>query len=168
MKNGIFVTYSAMELCPELGRIMAESFRSAFADFISRETLDRCAVAENCAALVRGIQADGRLVVQTGWLDGKLMGLMIYSEHRGGWMEIEALHTLPESWGTGLGAAMLEFALEETNAWVGVGLWAFEENRRARRFYEKHGFVPTGERRISEFDGAVELRYQREGTQWTD
>ena len=168
MKNGIFVTYSAMELCPELGRIMAESFRSAFADFISRETLDRCAVAENCAALVRGIQADGGMVVQTGWLDGKLMGLMIYSEHRGGWMEIEALHTLPESWGTGLGAAMLEFALEETNAWVGVGLWAFEENRRARRFYEKHGFVPTGERRISEFDGAVELRYQREGTQWTD
>ena len=168
MKNGIFVTYSAMELCPELGRIMAESFRSAFADFISRETLDRCAVAENCAALVRGIQADGGMVVQTGWLDGKLMGLMIYSEHRGGWMEIEALHTLPESWGTGLGAAMLEFALEETNAWVGVGLWAFEENRRARRFYEKHGFVPTGESRISEFDGAVELRYQREGTQWTD
>ena len=150
MKHGIFVTYSAPELCPELGRIMAVSFRSAFSDFISKETLDRCAVAENCAALVRGIQADGGMVVQTGW------------------MEIEALHTLPESWGTGLGAAMLEFALEETNAWVGVGLWAFEENRRARRFYEKHGFVPTGESRISEFDGAVELRYQREGTQWTD
>ena len=161
MKHEIYVGYSAPELCPELGRIMAESFRSAFADFISRETLDRCAVAENCAALVRGIQADGRMVVQTGWLDGKLMGLMIYSEHRGGWMEIEALHTLPESWGTGLGAAMLEFALEETNARAGAGLWAFEKNARARRFYEKHGFAFTGETRISEFDGAVEVRYER-------
>lgn len=166
MKHEIFARYSAPELCPELGRIMAESFRSAFSDFISKETLDRCAVAENCAALLANLPRE--MTTVTGWLDGKLMGLMIYSEHRGGWMEIEALHTLPESWGTGLGAAMLEFALEETNAWVGVGLWAFEKNRRARRFYEKHGFVPTGESRISEFDRAVEVRYQREGTQWTD
>ena len=40
-----------------------------------------------------------------------------------------------------------------------VFLWAFKENRRARRFYEKHGFIWDGSERISEFDGAVEVRY---------
>ena len=97
----------------------------------------------------------------TGWLDGKLMGLLVFSQHRNGWTEIEAIHTLPESWGRGLGAAMLEFALDETNADDGAGLWAFAENTRARKFYEKHGFRCTGETRVSEFDGAVEVRYEK-------
>jgi ribosomal protein S18 acetylase RimI-like enzyme len=159
MKHKIFARYSAPELCQELGRIMAESFRSAFAEFISKETLDRCAVAENCAALLANLPRE--MTTVTGWLDGKLMGLLVFSQHPEGRTEIEAIHSLPETWGTGLGAAMLEFALEETNAEKVAGLWAFEENARARRFYEKHGFAFTGETRISEFDGAVEVRYER-------
>ena len=159
MKHEIYVGYSAPELCPELGRIMAESFRSAFADFISKETLDRCALAENCAGLLSDLP--GEMTTVTGWLDGKLMGLLVFSQHPEGRTEIEALHSLPESWGTGLGEAMLEFALDETNADKVAGLWAFEKNARARRFYEKHGFRFTGETRVSEFDGAIEVRYEK-------
>ena len=159
MKHEMKVTYAARELYPELGRIMAQSFRSAFGGFVSKETLDACAVAENCAGLLASLPRE--MTTLTGWVDGKLMGLLVYSERRDGWIEIEAIHSLPESWGTGLGAAMLEFALEETNARKGAGLWAFAENARARRFYEKHGFAPTGESRVSEFDGAIEVRYER-------
>ena len=156
MKHDIFVGYSAPELCPELGRIMAESFRSAFREFISQETLDRCAVAENCAGLLANLPSE--MATVAGWLDGKLMGLLVFSRHPEGRTEIEALHSLPESWGTGLGAAMLAFALEGAN---NAGLWAFEKNTRARRFYEKHGFRFTGETRVSEFDGAIVVRHER-------
>lgn len=159
MKHEIFVRYASPELYPELGRIMAVSFRSAFGGFISQETLDRCAVAENCAGLLASLPRE--MTTLTGWLDGKLMGLLVFSQHPEGRTEIEAIHSLPESWGTGLGAAMLEFALDETNAEKVAGLWAFDKNARARRFYEKHGFAFTGETRISEFDGAVEVRYER-------
>ena len=159
MKYEIFVRYASPELYPELGRIMAVSFRSAFGGFISQETLDRCAVEENCAGLLASLPRE--MTTLTGWVDGKLMGLLVFSQHPEGRTEIEAIHSLPETWGTGLGAAMLEFALEETNAEKVAGLWAFEKNARARRFYEKHGFAFTGERRISEFDGAVEVRYER-------
>jgi GNAT superfamily N-acetyltransferase len=86
------------------------------------------------------------------------MGLLVFSRHPEGRTEIEAIHSLPESWGRGLGAAMLEFALDGNDA---AGLWAFAENKRARRFYEKHGFRFTGETRVSEFDGAMEVRYER-------
>ena len=159
MKHEILVRYTTPKLYPELGRIMAVSFRSAFGGFISQETLDRCAVAENCAGLLASLPKE--MTTLTGWVDGKLMGLLVFSQHPEGRTEIEAIHSLPETWGTGLGAAMLEFALEETNAEKVAGLWAFEKNARARRFYEKHGFAFTGERRISEFDGAVEVRYER-------
>ena len=156
MKHEIFVRYAAPKLAPELGRIMAESFRSAFADFISKETLDRCALAENCAALLANLPRE--MTTVAGWLDGKLMGLLVFSRHPVGRREIEAIHSLPESWGRGLGAAMLEFALDGANT---AGLWAFEKNARARRFYEKHGFRFTGETRVSEFDGAIEVRYEK-------
>ena len=155
MKHEIFVRNAVPEDCGALGEIMAVSFRSAFGGFISQETLDRCAVAENCAGLLASLPKE--MTTLTGWVDGKLMGLLVCSEQPDGRAEIEAIHSLPESWGTGLGAAMLDFALRGRSA----GLWAFEENRRARRFYEKHGFAFTGERRISEFDGAVEVRYER-------
>ena len=155
MKHEIFVRNAVPEDCGALGEIMAVSFRSAFGGFISQETLDRCAVAENCAGLLASLPKE--MTTLTGWVDGKLMGLLVCSEQPDGRAEIEAIHSLPESWGTGLGAAMLDFALRGRAA----GLWAFEENRRARRFYEKHGFAFTGERRISEFDGAVEVRYER-------
>ena len=159
MKPEILVRYTAASQYPELGRIMARSFRAAFSDFISRETLEACAVPENCAALLASLPKE--MTTVTGWVDGKLMGLLVFSQHRTGWTEIEAIHTLPESWGSGLGKAMLEFALEETNAEKGVGLWAFWKNGRARRFYEKHGFAWTGETRVSEFDGETEVRYER-------
>ena len=42
-----------------------------------------------------------------------------------------------------------------------VFLWAFRENKRARRIYEKHGFRWAGTARISEFDGGAEVRYVR-------
>ena len=156
MKHDIFVRYSAPEHCPELGRIMAESFRSAFREFITQETLDRCAVAENCTGLLANLPRE--MTTVAGWLDGKLMGLLVFSRHPEGRREIEAIHSLPESWGRGLGEAMLEFALDGANA---AGLWAFAENKRARRFYEKHGFRFTGETRVSEFDGAMEVRYEK-------
>ncbi len=138
-----------------LGHIMAVSFRSAFSEFISAETLASCAREESCAALLTGIFQEGKM----HFIVGDSSGMLIW---RGGGdgAEIMAIHSLPESWGTGLGCAMLEKAFEQ----IGDGpvhLWAFKENKRARRFYEKHGFVFDGSERVSEFDGAKEVRYVR-------
>lgn len=159
MKQELLVRSAAPEERSALGRIMARSFRSAFGAFISRETLEANAVPESCAALLASLPEQMKTLA--GLVDGELMGLLVYRELENGRTEIEAIHSLPESWGTGLGAAMLSCALEKTGAREGAGLWAFEENARARRFYEKHGFRATGEKRVSEFDGAVEVRYER-------
>ena len=84
-------------------------------------------------------------------------GFLCWQETEDG-AEIVAIHSLPESWGTGLGHAMLTEALKQIGNRP-VHLWAFKENTRARRFYEKHGFRWDGTERISEFDGALEVRY---------
>ena len=136
-----------------LGHIMSVSFRSAFSSFVSKKTMDACTVEENCIALLEGVFSEGKM----RFLIGDNRGMLCWQEV-GEMAELVALHSLPESWGTGLGHAMLEEALKQIGERP-VFLWAFKENRRARRFYEKHGFAWDGSERISEFDGAVEVRY---------
>jgi RimJ/RimL family protein N-acetyltransferase len=97
------------------------------------------------------------------FLMGGEQGFLCWQETEDG-AEIVAIHSLPESWGTGLGHAMLTKALKQIGDRQ-VSLWAFQENTRARRFYEKHGFRWDGSRRVSEFDGAVEVRYVRSQVQ---
>ena len=138
-----------------LGHIMSVSFKTAFRDFVSQQTQDACAREENCIALLEGIYRDGKM----HFLIGGDSGMLCWQETESG-AEIVAIHSLPESWGTGLGSAMLKTALAQIGAQP-VFLWAFRENKRARRFYEKHGFRWDGSERISEFDGAVEVRYVR-------
>ena len=91
------------------------------------------------------------------FLIGENSGMLVWQKVQDS-AEIVAIHSLPESWGTGLGHAMLEEALNQIGNQP-VFLWAFKENKRARRFYEKHGFRWDGSERVSEFDGALEVRY---------
>ena len=138
------------------GHIMSVSFRTAFADFVSKETMDACAREDSCIALLEGIFREGKV----HFLMGEDSGMLAWQQTEDG-AEIVAIHTLPESRGTGLGAAMLQEAFDQIGSQT-VFLWAFRENVRARRFYEKHGFRWDGAERVSEFDGALEVRYVKE------
>lgn len=149
----MIVRQAAFEDMARAGHIMSRSFRTAFADFVSRETMDACAGEENCIALLEGIFREGKM----HFLMGGDSGMLAWQRTEEG-AEIVAIHTLPESRGTGLGAALLKEALHQIGD-SPVFLWAFWENTRARRFYEKHGFQWDGSQRVSEFDGAIEVRY---------
>ena len=143
----------------QAGHIMSVSFRTAFGDYVSQQTMDACAQEENCIALLEGICKEGKV----HFLMGENSGMLAWQQTEAG-AEIIAIHTLPESRGTGLGAAMLTTALNQIGNQP-VFLWAFKENTRARRFYEKHGFHWDGTERVSEFDDALEVRYVRKSLQ---
>ena len=140
----------------QLGHIMSLSFRTAFAELVTVQTMDACAREENCVAMLEGIFQEGNV----HFLIGENSGMLAWKNDDDS-AEIIAIHSLPESWGTGLGHAMLEAALKQIGEKT-VYLWAFQENYRARRFYEKHGFFWDGAERISLFDNAREIRYRLE------
>ena len=148
----MIVRNAELEGMKQLGHIMAVSFRTAFADFVSQQTMDACAQEDNCAAMLEGLYREGKM----HFLIGEGRGMLVWQKVQDS-VEIVAIHSLPESWGTGLGHAMLEEALNQIGDQP-VFLWAFKENKRARRFYEKHGFHWDGTERVSEFDGALEVR----------
>ena len=149
----MMVRNARFEDMKRLGHIMSVSFKTAFRDFVSQQTLDACAQEDNCIALLEGIHRAGKV----RFLIGEDSGMLAWQDTEDG-AEIIAIHSLPQSWGTGLGQAMLEEALNQIGNQP-VFLWAFKENKRARRFYEKHGFRWDGSERVSKFDGALEVRY---------
>ena len=61
--------------------------------------------------------------------------------------EIKKLFVEPVLHSQGIGAQLLEFAVNTLHA---DSLWALEKNERALRFYARHGFHPTGERRLED------------------
>lgn len=76
--------------------------------------------------------------------------------------ELYAIYVLPEAWGSGAGPALMERALEALRSYPSATLWVLEDNPRARRFYEREGWILDGGRRDEEFLGmtVTEVRYR--------
>ena len=60
---------------------------------------------------------------------------------------LHGLYVLPGYWGTGVADELHEAAV----ALGATRLWCLEENHRARRFYETHGWRLSGETRVVEY-----------------
>lgn len=76
-------------------------------------------------------------------------------------LELYSLYTLRRTHGSGLGAALLSAAIDESPAY----LWVLENNPRAQAFYVKHGFRPDGTRGQLplEWEELPEIRMVRPG-----
>jgi ribosomal protein S18 acetylase RimI-like enzyme len=87
----------------------------------------------------------------------------------GRYAEIYAIYVDPDAWSQGTGSALLDAAIARlAREWAGleaITLWVLQDNHRARRFYEKHGFRPDGTSLPFERGGvsAAEVRYRRPG-----
>lgn len=69
--------------------------------------------------------------------------------------EIATIYFLPEYMGKGYGRLLLGRTVEELRqlGYDHILLWVFEDNHRARRFYEKCGFILSNEKQVNEIGG---------------
>jgi GNAT superfamily N-acetyltransferase len=80
--------------------------------------------------------------------DGTLVGAVVAAPGT-----LEHLFVVPERWGTGVADALHDAALAVSRE-AGAALCrleVLEENRRARRFYERHEWRLDGRRRLGEY-----------------
>ncbi|MFL5953960.1 MAG: GNAT family N-acetyltransferase [Gaiellaceae bacterium] len=64
---------------------------------------------------------------------------------------LHGFYVVPEQWGTGIAAELHDAAVASLPDCPEIKLWVLEDNRRARRFYEKHGWRQNGEMRVVEY-----------------
>ncbi|HZM79630.1 MAG TPA: GNAT family N-acetyltransferase [Candidatus Limnocylindrales bacterium] len=79
---------------------------------------------------------------------------------------LHAIHVHPDWIGRGVGQALIEVARRSLRelGFARAALWVLEENERACRFYERDGWVLSGQARLSEIEGVTtrQLEYARD------
>jgi ribosomal protein S18 acetylase RimI-like enzyme len=80
--------------------------------------------------------------------DGHIVGFVATGppEEAGEERELYAIYVLPEAWGTAAGSGLMQAAVEAMRGRGAANaiLWVLEDNPRARRFYEREGWVADG------------------------
>jgi GNAT superfamily N-acetyltransferase len=105
---------------------------------------------------VRAWFADVVLPEREVWVaedGGAVVGILVLEDD---W--IDQLYVDPDHTGRGIGGRLMAVAKAQRAA--GLRLWTFAANVRARRFYERHGFVPTASTTGDNEEGAPDVLYE--------
>ena len=87
------------------------------------------------------------------WDDGVVKGFILVQDG-----EVKKLFVEPVLQGQGIGARLLEYAVEHMGANT---LWALEKNEGAIRFYQRHGFRLTGDKQLEDGTSEYLVRMQK-------
>ena len=146
-----------------LAFIQTESWKSAFNRILSKEDLDKYTDVNRAITLYSKLLNDniGNGFILT--INENPHCIAYWDKTRDDEMEgnaeIICIHSLCDNWGKGYGTEMMNHILSDikNSGFSKVMLWVFKENHRARKFYERHGFVLT--EKSKEFSNAIEVMY---------
>lgn len=148
-----------------VSRVYEESWRAAYRGLLPQTYLDGIPAGK----WIPYLEQTGRESLLL--LDGnKIAGVAGYSAGRvpelASWGEIISIYLLPEYWGKGGGKLLFSAVVEQLKAmgYRNLFLWVLEGNRRARTFYERMGFRPSGTYIDDEIGGIPvrEIQYCKE------
>ena len=131
-----------------IAEIMVETWRAAYVGVMPQEVLDGLDVEERARSWKHwiGVETTRQFVAErSGFGVGfASVGPCRHEEESG---EVYAIYVRPAAWGTGSGWALMDAAVEWlAERWPQAILWVAEENPRARRFYERYGWVAESTR----------------------
>ena len=148
-----------------LAYIQTESWKAAFRDILAEDILQKSTDIGRAREMYRKLLTENKGNGYILEIEGKAHCIAYWDKARDGDIadaaEIICIHSLPDNWRKGYGSRMMNRLLNDIAA-VGyskVVLWVFEENRRARAFYEAKGFAVTD--KIKPALGATEICYEK-------
>lgn len=146
-----------------LAYIQTESWKAAFADILSTEELVRCTNLQRAKQMYHNVLRREGCNTAIELVDDHPHCIAAWGTNRcdlGDTVgELICIHSLQNNWAKGYGSAMMEYVLAQLQQanYESVILWVFEENIRARKFYEKHGFTLTEQKKLA--NGIAEVMY---------
>ena len=148
-----------------LAYIQTESWKAAFVDILSPEELERCTNLEKAEQMYHSVLYHEGYNMAVELVNDQPHCIAAWGTNRcdlGDTVgELICIHSLQDGWGKGYGSEMMKYVLDDLHQaqYKTVILWVFEANTRARRFYKKHGFELTEQKKM--VNGIVELMYMK-------
>jgi GNAT superfamily N-acetyltransferase len=152
-----------------IGRVQVRSWQSAYATFLDPDWLAALSAEEwgkGWEPRLVNPQRRGPLVAV---VDASVVAFSAFGRVEpayplpADYAELYTLYVDPDYFSRGLGALLLDASLNRLReaGYKHVALWCYEPNHGARRFYEREGWHPNGQRRSYE-SGPDAVRYVRE------
>ena len=148
----IFIQHAHLEDTTSLAHIFIAAWRSGFRGILAEETIEKYTQFDPCRDMFHQLLASCSGTMYLAEHNSVPAGLLYWLEEENRTARIEALLTCPEAWGKGIAAALMERCIADARAagCTTLHVWPFAENHRAKRFYEKHKFLPTGRTRTGD------------------
>ncbi|MGW6904710.1 N-acetyltransferase family protein [Streptomyces sp. NPDC054940] len=158
--------------CDRVAEIRVGGWQSAYQGLVPQSYLDAMDVTQDAERRRAYLaQTDGSMVDLVAELAGEVVGWACHGPYRDGEVrtedaELYAIYVDSGRYGAGVGHALLQESLRRCTAagHARMLLWVLRDNARARRFYERAGFLADGAEEPFEVDGVEvpEVRYARE------
>ena len=144
------------------------SWRSAYKGIVPDEVLDNLSLEARAEKNKQYLNEKKENPYYCAVYDKKIIGNLVINKSRDedkpNTGEIIAFYLIEEFWGKGYGRKMMDYAIEtlKNMGYNEIILWVLEENHRARKFYEKCGFVFDGTKKeIIIGKPLIEIRYTK-------
>ena len=142
---------ASVDDAPAIDRVFRESFCDTFAHLYRPEDLQAFLSAFTLDAW-RSELADERFAFRVAEADGQVVGYVklgppaLPVQANGSSVELRQLYLLKQWHGLGAAKALMDWAIDEAKKRGGTELYltVYTENERARRLYERYGFVEVG------------------------
>ena len=154
---------------PAIAKVHIDSWRSAYRGLVPDERLGKMDYTRESRRFHKSISEEAEIFYIAEGISGDA-GFMALGACRDSDVdqkatgEIYAMYLLPEYWRKGIGRSMCREAdlLFMYFAFSQVVLWVFQDNHRARRFYEAMGFISDGAARVMNIGTPLNtLRYRK-------
>ncbi len=136
-----------------ISALFLRCWKGSYANVLSKDVRDRMTEEASIELWSNALGANPERETILGFEEGILVGFFRIGPDKNDLTRghLFSLYVDPELAGRGFGTRLLEnaVALTRTNGFNEMTLWVFEENTAARSLYEKFGFSPTGENKIT-------------------
>ena len=160
------IVRATVDRAEDIGYVHAMSWKKAYHGIVPKEFLDNF-TPEKRADIFRKTLPSSQDEFYIAYLNRQPMGMLVIGKSRDDDAnenvgEIDAIYLLPDYWGKGYGKQLMDFAVNRLKelSYRTVTLWVLEENKRARTFYERYGYVFDGAKKeIIIGKPLIEIRY---------
>lgn len=135
-------------LASEASYIYAKSWKAAYKDIVPQKYLDGLSL-DRWTEFLKNSPFQNFLLKDSGVYVATSSIVKARDRKYSGYGEIVSIYVLPEYFNRGYGTFLFDSMLEKLRSMQlnKICLWVLEENLNARRFYQKFGFTPNGDKK---------------------
>lgn len=139
-----------------ISKLHAICWKDSYKEIVSKSFLKKICLDDWCEEFTEGIKTKNR-EINIALIDSNIVAAISYGNNRYGienYGEIMSLYVHPIYQNSGIGSQLLKhtIAYMKDNGYKNICLYVFDKNERAKKFYQRNGFIDSNKTKVFNLD----------------